>query len=60
MIETKRAQYILGASILWAAIFVAAAVILRGTPYFAQLLPILGMGMVWSVIITPVVLSPDR
>ena len=58
--ETKRAQYIVGSAILWASIFVATAVILHGTPFFAQLIGILGVGMVWSVIITPMVLSQDR
>lgn len=38
----------------------ATAVVLRGTPFFAQLLAILSVGMVWSVIITPLVLSPDH
>lgn len=60
MREKKRAQYIVATAILWAVIFVATAIVLRGTPFFAQLLIILSAGMVWSVIVTPLVLSPDR
>jgi hypothetical protein len=43
--------YILGSAIVWAAIILGTAVVLKGTPYFTQLLPILGGGAVWSVVI---------
>ena len=52
-------HFALGAAIHWAAIFVATAVILHGTPFFGLLLDILGVGMAWSVIITPMMLFQD-
>jgi hypothetical protein len=45
--------YLVSTTIVWLAILVAASVILRGTPYFGQLLPILGGGIVWFVVILP-------
>ena len=49
--------YLASAAIVWAAILAAAALILRGTPQFGQLLPILGAGAVWFVVIVPGVLT---
>jgi hypothetical protein len=45
--------YTLGAAIVWAGIFLASALVLQGTPYFAQLLPILAGGAVWFVVLVP-------
>ncbi len=50
----------LGAAIVWAGLFIASAVVLRGTPYFGQLLPILTGGMVWFVIIVPSAARANR
>lgn len=50
---TDPGKYVIGASIVWAGLFIATAVVLQGTPHFGQLLPILAGGMVWFVIIVP-------
>lgn len=49
--------YLAGAVIVWVAILLAAALILGGTSLFAQLLPILGAGAIWFVVIVPGVLT---
>ncbi|MFQ5817734.1 MAG: hypothetical protein ACE5H2_07255 [Terriglobia bacterium] len=56
----KLTLYILGSAMVWAAIILGAASILKGTPYLAQLLPILGGGAVWSVVIGPAALLRRR
>ena len=48
----KRA-YLIGAVIVWAGIVIGTAVILSGTPYFTQMLPILSGGVIWFIIILP-------
>ena len=47
------APYLVGAAIVWAGTFLAVAVVLEGTPYLAQLLPILAGGMVYFVVLMP-------
>lgn len=47
------AYYMLASAIIWASIIAGMAVILQGTPYFAQVLPILTAGVVTSVGILP-------
>ena len=42
---------ILGVAIIWAAVIFASAAILKGTPYFSQMLPILGGGAGSSLIV---------
>jgi hypothetical protein len=49
----KLTSYLLGAAIVWTGIFIATAVLLSGTPYFGQLLPILGGGAVWFIVLVP-------
>lgn len=58
--DRPRRNYESSAVIVWVALIVAAGLILRGTPYFAQLLPILGGGAVWFVVIVPGVLFRRR
>jgi hypothetical protein len=53
MWDRPRRNYESSAVIVWVALIVAAGLILRGTPYFAQVLPILGGGAVWFVVIVP-------
>ena len=36
---------LIGTVIIWVGIWVAAAVVLQGTPYFAQMLPVLWSGV---------------
>lgn len=45
--------YLIGAIIVWSVIFIATGVILSGTDYFGQLLPVLAGGAIWAVIIVP-------
>ena len=51
--RTFQRAYLIGSVIVWVALWLASAVILQGTPYFAQMLPILGIGMVWFIILIP-------
>jgi hypothetical protein len=46
-------NYLISTVIVWVAIIAASAVILGGTPYFARMLPILGGGAAWFVVIVP-------
>ena len=45
--------YLIGAVIVWTGIWLATAVILAGTAYFAQMLPLLLGGVVWFLVILP-------
>jgi F0F1-type ATP synthase assembly protein I len=40
-------SYLIAAIIVWVAIIIATAALLKNTAYFAQILPILGGGAVW-------------
>ncbi len=51
--KTFKRTYLIGTVIIWVGIWAASAVILGGTPYFAQMLPILGIGVFWFVIVVP-------
>ena len=46
-------SYLISSSFVWVAILIASAVILQGTPAFGRLLPVLGGGAVWFVVIFP-------
>ena len=48
--------YMVGSAIVWMGLILATAIILRGTPYFAQMLPILAGGAVWSIVLAPTAL----
>lgn len=48
---TKSALAIILVAVIWAAVIFAAAGVLRGTPYWEQLLPILGGGAAATIII---------
>jgi hypothetical protein len=49
----KLTTHLLGAAIVWTGIFIGTAVLLSGTPYFGQLLPILGGGPVCFIVLVP-------
>jgi hypothetical protein len=51
--KTFKRAYLIGSVIVWVSIVIGTAVILSGTPYFAQVLPILSTGVVWSIVILP-------
>lgn len=55
-IKTFRRAYLIGAVIVWVGLIASMAFLLAGTPYLAMVLPILGGGAVWFVIIIPGVL----
>lgn len=59
-IESFKRSYLIGAIIVWASIIVGVAVILAGTPYFAQVLPPVGGGAIWFVVIISSVLQGAR
>jgi hypothetical protein len=42
---------IIGVAIIWAAVIVASAILLEGTPYFSQMLTVLGGGAASSIIV---------
>lgn len=46
-------SYLIGAAIVWTAIFLGTAVVLAGSPAYGQILPILSGGAVWFVVIIP-------
>jgi hypothetical protein len=51
--KTFKRTYLIGTVIVWVSIWFASAVILKGTPYFGQMIPILGGGVVWFVVVIP-------
>ena len=51
--KTFKRAYLIGSLIVWVSILIGTAVILSGTPYFAQILPILLAGPLWFVILVP-------
>jgi hypothetical protein len=55
-----RSAYTLGAAIVWAGIFLAIAFILSDANTFMQILPVLGGGAVWFVVIVPGALARQR
>jgi hypothetical protein len=46
-------SYLIGAAIIWTAIFLSTAVVLAGSPAYGHILPILSGGAVWFVVIIP-------
>ncbi|MBX6342792.1 MAG: hypothetical protein IRY97_10065 [Thermomicrobiaceae bacterium] len=52
--------YLIGAAIVWAGIFLASAVVLSGTGQFGRMLPILGGGAVWFVVLVPPLLRRSQ
>jgi hypothetical protein len=58
--DQTRRNYLIGAVIVWVAIIAASRFILAGTPYFGQMLPILGGGAAWFVVIVPGALLRTR
>ena len=54
--KTFKRVYLTGTVIVWVSIMIATAVILSGTPYFGQMLPILGIGVFWTIVVVLFVL----
>ena len=50
---TLRVRYLLGASIVWAAIWIGTAVVLKGGGTFADMIPILTVGTGWFMAVVP-------
>lgn len=44
-------RVVLGTTIVWAAVILGTAVVLKGTGYFTQLIPILGAGSAGNLIV---------
>jgi hypothetical protein len=51
--KTFKRAYLIGSVIVWVSIVIGTAVILSGTPYFAQMLPILSAGVLWFALLVP-------
>jgi hypothetical protein len=51
--KTFKRAYLIGSVIVWVSILIGSAVILSGTPYFAQILPILSVGLIWFIVLLP-------
>ncbi len=51
--QTFKRTYLIGTVVIWVGIWLASAIILQGTPYFAQMLPILFSGMFWFIVVVP-------
>lgn len=47
----KSGWSIIGIAIVWAAVIFAASVVLKGSPYWEKMLPILGGGAAATIII---------
>jgi hypothetical protein len=45
--------YLVGAVIVWVGLLVAVAALLAGTPYLVGVLPILGAGAFWFIVVVP-------
>lgn len=52
-VERFGSAYLIGTVIVWVSIMATVAVTLAGTPYFPQLLPLLGGGIAWFLVIVP-------
>ena len=51
--KTFKRAYLIGSAIVWVSILIGTAIILSGTPYFAQILPILSVGVFWFIVLLP-------
>jgi 4-hydroxybenzoate polyprenyltransferase len=51
--KTFKRTYLIGTVIVWVSILIGTAIILSGTPYFAQILPILSVGVFWFIVLLP-------
>ncbi|MEO8956710.1 MAG: hypothetical protein ABI396_06875 [Ktedonobacteraceae bacterium] len=51
--QTFKRVYLIGSVIVWVGILIGTAVILSGTSYFGQMLPILGSGVFWFIVFVP-------
>lgn len=53
LFATARVRYIWGATIVWAAIWIGTAVVLKGGGTFADMIPILTVGTGWFIAVVP-------
>ena len=51
--KTFKRTYLIGTVIILMGVWAASALILSGTPYFAQMLPVLLSGMFWFIVVVP-------
>ena len=56
---SPQARYLWGAAVVWAAIWIATAVVLKGGGDFADMIPILVVGTGWFVAVVPRQLEPS-
>ena len=57
---TVRVRYLWGATIVWVAIWVGTAVVLKGGGTFADMIPILTVGSGWFLAVVPGLLAASE
>ena len=50
---TLRVRYLVGATVVWAVIWIGTAVVLKGGGTFADMIPILTVGTGWFMAVVP-------
>jgi hypothetical protein len=62
--SSAQVRYLWGAALVWVAIWVGTAVVLKGGGGFADMIPILTVGTGWFIAVVPALASdkagPDR
>ena len=58
--QKKIATFIISNAIVWGAVIIGSAFVLKGTDYMAKLLPILGGGAGFSVVILTTLLVEKK
>jgi hypothetical protein len=52
--KTFKRTYLIGSVVVLVSMLMGTAVILSGTPYFGQMLPILFAGVFWFIVVVPI------
>ena len=55
--SAARVRYIWGAAIIWSAIWIGTAVVLKGGGSFADMIPLLAVGTGWFIAVVPAQLA---
>jgi hypothetical protein len=56
---SARSRYLWGAAVVWAAIWIGTAVVLRDGGGFADMIPVLVVGTGWFIAVVPALLDRD-
>ena len=52
---SSQENYLWGAALIWSAIWLGTAVVLKGSGNFADMIPILAVGTVWFLAVSPAI-----